>query len=415
MSTLRPNRTSFFFLAVAFSVFMAFPVEQITHKGYPPGDYWPDSCSDAMIGLNLGNIAQAILAPLFVFLLPGPGSVFQRRTRPSRRLSQIPGCEGDAARNRIRRSFFGVGRSSLAIAVVLLIVGVFLSLRSGWALKTIHYFPDSSATAITLLRLAALCEAIFEVVIGLAAIGAALTIFRERISSQAIYFVPAGWLAAATVAVTWWHALGAYPGVRQGCPALYDWSLPVHSRQPDNVSDFFHYFVYLSLFGGFWAGISAGALRLQAARAGSADSSSMGPLDYSAFAWACFLGWALQYRLSQWFTALAYRTSQEWPFWSATNFLFVIASSLWVLAFVRRLWTKQARNWRLAVWQPFWISFVIYLLTVLTFLWLVLYAVMPLVPPIMTLNAFGLAWALLIGTWRWRMPRKEAAHVTAAG
>ncbi len=410
------NRTGFFFLAVAlaFSVILALPVEQITHDGYPPAEYWPHSCSDAMIGLNLANIAQALLTPFFVFLLPGPGSLFQRKVRPSIRFSakQVPARRlGPLA--EAKRSGFSLGAlATPAMAVVFLVVGALFFLRSGWALKTVNYFPGHSTVTVSLLRSVAFLEAIFEAILGFAAIGVALSIFRDRISIQVAHFVVAGWLAATAFAVMAWYALADYPGMREGCPALYDWTLPVHSRQPDYVSDFFHYFVCLSLFAGFWTGIGAGALRAQSARA-SGKGSSKGPMDLPAFGWACFLGWAVQYRISQWFAALQYRTSQEWVFWSAMNFVFVIASSLWVLAFVRRMWNKQARSWRLAVWQPFWISLVIYLLTVLTFIGLVIYAVMPLVPPIMTFNVFGSAWALTIGTWRWRIVKNAAVHVTA--
>jgi hypothetical protein len=37
------------------------------------------SCNAARIGLDLGHIVQAIVTPLLVFLLPGPGSILQRK------------------------------------------------------------------------------------------------------------------------------------------------------------------------------------------------------------------------------------------------------------------------------------------------------------------------------------------------
>jgi hypothetical protein len=78
-----------------------------------------------------------------------------------------------------------------------------------------------------------------------------------------------------------------------------------------------------------------------------------------------------------------------------------------VLAFTRSLWNKEPRTWLQAFMRPFWRSLLVYLLTVLTFFWLFIYALLPLVPAITTWYAFGLAWSLFVGTWRWRALQKE--------
>jgi len=310
--------------ALAISVVLAFPMEQVRHQGYPPNSYWPHSCSDVEIGLNLGNILQAILTPLFVFLLPGPGSIFQKKAAVSS--SRRPSPAGA---------------------------------------------PSSSMPATS-----------------------------RHMSWDSASFVVAGWLCAAVIPVVWWYVLREYAGFHGICAELYDWSPPVHRSLPDGVSDFFHYFVYVSVFSAFWVGITAGGLRLQSARAVAASNE---PHQFQGFQWACFLGWAVQYRISQWLAPQGSGRNQEWVKFAALNFCFVTVSSLWVLAFTHSLWNKKPRTRLQAFLRPFWRSLLIYLLTVLTFFWLLfIYAVLPLVPAITTWYAFGLAWALFVGTWHWR-------------
>ena len=53
-------------------------------------------------------------------------------------------------------------------------------------------------------------------------------------------------------------------------------------------------------------------------------------------------------------------------------------------------------------------SFLICLLTALTFFWLLIWAAVALVP-LSVLNLAGLAWALTVGTWRWRILQQEQA------
>jgi hypothetical protein len=120
----------------------------------------------------------------------------------------------------------------------------------------------------------------------------------------------------------------------------------------------------------------------------------------------------VQYRVSQWF-ALSNPHGQEWPLFATLNFLAVTVSSLWVLAFSQSLWTKKPRSWLRAIFQAYWRTFAILLLTLLSFFWLFIYAIVPLVAPIATWNVFGLAWALTVGTVRWRALQKERLTAVA--
>jgi len=73
-----PNRQALRFLgiAIAVSVVLAFPIEQVTHSTQAPGFYWfQNSCGSVESLLNLSMVVQAILTPVLVFLLPGPGSI----------------------------------------------------------------------------------------------------------------------------------------------------------------------------------------------------------------------------------------------------------------------------------------------------------------------------------------------------
>jgi hypothetical protein len=57
-------------------------------------------------------------------------------------------------------------------------------------------------------------------------------------------------------------------------------------------------------------------------------------------------------------------------------------------------------------------TFVICILTALTFFWLMIWAGVAIVP-LLALNLSGAAWALAVGTWRWRALQKQAPVVAA--
>lgn len=166
----------------------------------------------------------------------------------------------------------------------------------------------------------------------------------------------------------------------------------------DLVSDCSRYFVSLSVFAALWVGITAGGLRLQSARAAAGDSSGNGLHQFQSFFWVYLLGWAVQYRLSQWFSLVWLRTNQEWPLFARLHFVFLTASSLWALVFIRFLWNGRPWTRRAAAIVAFCGTFLIYMLTALTFFWLLTYAG-PVLDPLVTLNIFGLGWALTVGTW----------------
>jgi hypothetical protein len=298
-------------------------MEQVRHVFSSPGAYWiNNSCEDVANHLVLGGILQAILASLFVFLLPASGSICPRRISPVHR-------------------------------------------------------PSLTGTLAT----------------------SAPGIYRG-VSREAVLTVSAGSLCAIVVAIAWWYGLRAYAGRRGLCSDLFDLtrSKPFHV---DYLSDCSHYFIYLSTFSAFWIGIIAGGLRLQSDRAAESGSGTDELREFRTFYWVCFLGWAVQYRLSQWFVLGANTHAQQWSAFAILNFLFVTASSFWVLAFVPSWWKHKPRSWLHAVFQAFWRSLVILLLTLITFFWLTWMAFGVLIPPLATWDVFGLAWSLVVGTWRW--------------
>jgi hypothetical protein len=137
--------------------------------------------------------------------------------------------------------------------------------------------------------------------------------------------------------------------------------------------------------------------------------------SFQGFFWACFLGWGVQYRLSQWIgPSLSH--NQEWVGYAGLGFVSLSVSCFWSLAFIRRLWIKRPQSWQRSVLWAFGASFLIYMSTALTFVWMPLYAGALLAIPFMTLNVSGLAWALLVGTWQWRALQNSpvVAGATAA-
>ena len=394
--TLNSSRQPFLLLrcALAISVVLAFPIEQVMHDSYLS----ISSCSNEEIGLNLGNIVQAILTPIFIFLLPGPGSIFQKKVASSslRRLSPVGAPV-------IPRSAVSARRSAVPMAVFLLALGLAMFLASGWSLK--HWIGQSPMTSSPFANAAVAALLIIQLASSLVSIGAAIFLLRLHVLSEGALFIAAGCLCAVMISIAWWYGVQEYAELHGECAALYDWSLPVHSFKPDYVSDFFHYFIYLSGFSALWVGVTAGGLRLQSARAAEGNSAGKPLRHFQGFYWACFLGWAVQYRISQCFAVNGH--NQEWVLWAVLDFVFLTASSLWVLAFISSWWKKKPRTWLHAIMQAYWRSFAIVLLTALTFCWLFIGAVGTL-KPFVTWNVFGLAWALGVGTWRWRALQKES-------
>jgi hypothetical protein len=308
-----PNRKAFRYLGIALatSVIIAFPMEQVVHTNYLLGF---GSCrSEVPIALTLCNIVQALLSPLLIFLLPGPGSILRKK------------------------------------------------------------------------------------------------ISREPVTrpGQTALFLSAALLCAGAIPAASWYGLREYAAVHKTCGDLFDLARPVDIYHVGFLSNFAHYFIYSSVFSAFWVGITAGGLRLQSARAAAGDSSGKEVRQFQGFHWACFLGWAVQYRLTQWCFSPLGRGQTEWVNFALWGFITLTVSSLWVLAFIRHLWNKKPRTRREAVMRAFWTSLLIYLLTALTFLWSPTIAGGTLNFPLVTLNLFGFAWALVLGTWQWRALQKE--------
>ncbi len=283
-----PNRQALRFLgiAIAVSVVLSFPIEQVTHTTQAPGRYWfQNSCGSVEFLLNLGLIIQAILTPLFVFLLPGPGSIFPGKV-PSSSLASVrpssPTVDRALARPEDHASARSRGIASsvearsllMVVAVVIGIIGLLMFLRSGWQLKHIEFFAGkSSSTSVTWLRSAALSETVIELIVGLAGVGAAIFLLCLYMPSQPALYMLVGWLSAAAVPFAWWYGVRGYAELHGECAALFDSSLPVHVFQPDFLADCAHYFKFLSGFSAVWVGVTAGGLRLQSARAAEGNSS----------------------------------------------------------------------------------------------------------------------------------------------
>jgi len=406
-----PPWTPFRFLglALSISVILAFPIEQVEHDFALPGLSWsPHSCADLTNDLNLGSILQAILVPIFLFLLPGPGSLFHRKTSSPSRHSSLVGATA-AGGKALTRNSMGERHSSVALPVGLLVLSLVIFLVSGLLLRSWIVNNPGARVSSPVAYVAATGFLALRFVLGLFGFGASIYLLRGQISWEPASFIAAGGSFSAVVPVAWWYWLREYAGLHNLCPDLLDLSrsLPFHV---DYLSDCAHYFVYVSLFSAVWVGITAGAIRSQSARAAEGGSRGNESYHFQNFYWACFLGWAVQYRVSQWF-ALSNPHGQEWSLFATLNFLVVTVSSLWVLAFSQSLWKKKPQSWLRAIFQAYWRTFAILLLILLSFFWLFIYAIVPLVPPLVTWNLFGLAWALTVGTWRWRALQKERLAV----
>ena len=298
-------------VALAISLVLGFPMEQVIHTNFLQGF---SSCSAVVpFTLTLSNLAQAIVTPLLVFLLPGPGSIFQKKVGPKPALQ----------------------------------------------------------------------------------------------SWQPALFMSAALLCAAAIPLACWYGLRDYATLHNTCEQLFDLERPVDIWHVDFLSNFAHYFIDFSVFSAFWVGITAGGVRLQSARAAARDSAPNKLRPFQSFYWACFLGWAVQYRLTEWCFAPLGRAQTEWVNFAFWSFIAHTATSLWVLAFIRSLWDKRPQTRREAVKQAFWKSLLIYLLGSLTLIWNPFIAGGMLSFPLVTLNAFGFVWALTVGTWRWRALQEE--------
>jgi hypothetical protein len=425
-----PKRQALIFLgiAMAVSVVLAFPMEQVTHGKNAPGSYWlQNSCDSTISLLNAGLMLQATLAPLLVFLLPGPGSIFWKLS-PSPPVARALARPQDHSRAR-KSGLSSLGPTSdlrslvAVVAAIIGIAGLFMFLWSGWQLKHIDFFsppPSASPSWLSLrstIRSAAFSQTVLDLVIGLAGIGGAFYLLYLYLPSRPALFMLCGWLSAATIPLVWWYALRGYAESHGLCPALFDTSRPVDPFHVDLVQDCQRYFKYLSGFSALWMGVTAGGLRLQAARAAEGGDAGGELRAFQNFFWVYLLGWAVQYRLSQWLRGPTPGTNveQEWITWSVFCFVYLTASSLWALAFIRFFWNLKARTWIVNVIVLFAGSFAICILTTLTFFWAFLWASLALVP-LFTLNVSGAAWALTVGTWRWRALQKQpfAVALTAA-
>lgn len=219
-------------------------------------------------------------------------------------------------------------------------------------------------------------------------------------------FISTSLLCAAAIPVACWYGLREYAALHNTCGELFNLGRAVDVFHVGFLSNFAHYFIYSSVFSAFWVGVTAGGLRLQSARAEN-DSAGNELRQFQRFRWVCFLGWAVQYRLTQWCFAPLGRGQTEWVNFALWDFTSLTVSSLWALAFMDSLWNKRPRTRREAVMQAFWKSLLIHLLTALTFIWSPIIAGGVLNLPLATLNLFGLAWAFAVGTWRWRALQKE--------
>jgi hypothetical protein len=428
LASLNRRALRFLGIAIAVSVVLAFPMEQVTHTTQAPGFYWfQNSCGSVEFLLNLGIVVQAILTPLFVFLLPGPGSIFPGKAGPSSSIAPVHSSsppvvralarpeDHGSARSRRTASSVEAGSLIMVVAVAIGIIGVLVLVRSSWILEHIEFLAGKSpSTGTTLLRSAAFSEIVIELIVGLAGIGAAIYLLCLYMPSQPALFMLVGWLSAAAVPFAWWYGVRGYAGIHGECAALFDSSLPVHVFQPDFLADCAHYFKFLGGFSAVWLGVTAGGLRLQSARAAESNSSGVELRLFQNFFWVYLLGWAVQYRLGQWLAVAAIHTNQEWVTYSVLEFVYLIASSLWSLAFIRFFWNLKARTRVANVVVLFCGSWLICLLTALTFIWLMMWAG-PALAPLFTLNLSGAAWALTVGTWRWRALQKQVSTAVVAG
>jgi hypothetical protein len=394
----RRTALDFLGIAIAVSVVIAFPVEEVTHRSFALDSYWSaNACDRAEALLVLGVVVLAILTPILVFLLPGPGSILGRSGARSTFRRVAKKTEG--------------GTSTLVVALALLIVCPLLLLRGILVLENLHL--DS----ITLLSAAAVFEMAVQAITGALGTVAGIYLLRRHVAMQPALFFVGGWLLAAGIAGAWWIWIRHHAGLGAACPVLFDLGRAGDQFHVDFVSDCRRYYVCGSVFAAFWVGIVAGGMRLQAARASEGDSKVSEGRLFRNFFWVYVLGWAVQYRVSQWLSAPKNgNLEQEWIAYSVLSFVYLTASTVWSLAFIRLFWNLKARTLLANVMVAFAGTIAICMLNVLTFFWMFLWAPLAAVP-LFKGNVTGVAWALVVGTWRWRSLQRlpaAAAAVTLA-
>jgi len=318
----RVNANAFYLLGIALAVSVALcsPVESALHNFVFGGPYWSEhSCGAAVTLLNWGPVLQAVLTPLFVFLLPGAGSVI------------VSGA-------------------------------------------------------------------------------------NRRMNWRPMQLFAAAGLFAAVVPIVWWFGVKGYAVQTGWCEMLFDRSRFIDPFRIDDLNDSYHYFVCLSVFATMWVGTTAAGLRLHSAR--EAEPGLAGPelRAFRDFFWVYLLGWAVQYRVSLWSTQPNPDSSQaqEWLTWTVVTFIYLTASSLWTLAFIRWFWKWRVRAWWASVAVAFAGTYVIDILTMLTFFWLFVWAPAALLP-LSHWNVWGMLWALTVGTWRWQALRQQPRAAAPSG
>ena len=399
---------AFFYLAIAMavSVVLAFPNESAQHDfRFGTGSYWNEhSCGTAVTLLNRGLIVQAILTPLFLFLLPGTGSLIGSRS--SRAASLRPAAAASQAG----------AVANMLLTFVLLIVCPLMLLRSIFFLWHIPLESSTLVKASVLVKAAVMFEMAVEAAAGALGTVAAIYLLRKHVTGGAARFFAAGWLFAAAVPIVWWYGLKGYAAQQGLCEDLFTVSRPVDFLRIDDLYDSYRYYLYLAVFSTMWVGTAAAGLRLLSAREAEAGSTSSELRSFREFFWVYLLGWAVQYRLGCLSTVPSTQNNQamEWLTWSFVSFLDLTASCLWALAFVRWFWKWRVRAWWASVAVAFAGPYVICILTMISFFWLVLYAPMALLP-LGKGKVWGWLWALTVGTWRWQALRHRPRWAAASG
>lgn len=296
----------------------------------------------------------------------------------------------------------------LALAVTIAVV---IGFPMEQVIREQAYWPQLCARGEMLLNLGSVIQALLVpfAIFLLPGLG---SIFPKKLNSlppSRPSLVGTACLCGAAIPLIWWFSLRQNTGTQGICSELFDLSRPSDPFHRDYVKDSALYFIYLSAFTALWAGIAACGLRLQSARVSARTDLTAESLDFLNFRWVCMLGWAVQYRLSEWVGLLWARQQQEWSFLGLLNFAFLTVGSLWSLTIARSLWNTSPRTRRNAIMRAYWRTFLIYLLTTMLLIWSPLIAAGPLSYPIVTLNLFGLAWAVLVGTWQWRSVTRRLA------
>lgn len=404
-------------IALAISSVLTYPKEQVEHDPRWAGTAWTqNSCGTAVTLLDRGLMVQALLVPLIVFLLPGPGSILQRKVAAPVARPRALARPEDHARGRSRKWATSPDARSLitVIAVIVGVVGLLILLRSGLVLRSLTLASGQTVpTSRSWLRSIVSSEIAINLLFGLAAIGGAVFLLYLYLPRRPALFMLVGWFSAATIPIAWWYGVRGYATSHGLCPMLVDLH-PVNALQYDYISECAHYFIYLSGFAALWLGAVAGGLRLQAERAGETLLPRTELQLFQNFFWVYWLGWAVQYRYSQWLTEPTPRTNveQEWIAWSVMCFVYLTASSLWSLAFVRLFWNWRLRAWWANIGVALAVSIAIPLLTMLTFFWLLWWAPLALVS-LGKWNVCGAVWAVTVGMWRWNDLSKQPLAAAA--